>query len=336
MSFLLRAILLGPAVLASLAWCVAALWIDGPASRPLAGGLAAGFAALSLGVLATLRPWPRALAGHAFLFALVVGWWLSIPPRNERDWLPDVARAASAEVDGDRLTIRNLRNFHYRDVDDYDERWETRTYDLSRLRGVDLFLSYWGSPWIAHTIASWDFGGGDHLAISIETRKERGEAYSAVRGFFRQFEIYYVVADERDLVGLRTNHRKEDVYLYRTRSAPEEARALLLDYVAEINELAERPKWYNAALHNCTTAIRYHVQHVTPGRPWDWRILVNGHLDQLGYERGSVNTTLAFEELRERSRVSGRGLAAGDAADFSRQIRVGLPERPPPRGGPPS
>ncbi len=325
-----RAIALAPLVLASLLWGSAALWIDGPAARPLAGLLAAAFAGTGLVLLLFVRSRGRGLVAYAILLALVLAWWLSIPPRNDRDWLPEVARLPSASIDGDRVTIRNVRNFDYRAVDDFDARWEERRYDLADLRGADLFLSYWGSPWIAHTIASWDFGEGRHLAISIETRKERGESYSALLGFFRQFELYYVVADERDLIRLRTNHRNEDVYLYRLRATPENARRVLLDYLAEINELAERPKWYNAATHNCTTTIRHHVQHVAPGNPWDWRILVNGKIDRLGYERGNVDTSLPFEDLRARSAVSERALAMDRAADFSTEIRAGLPGMPVP------
>jgi hypothetical protein len=172
---------------------------------------------------------------------------------------------------------------------------------------------------------SWAFADGRQLAISIETRKESDESYSAVLGFFRQFELYYVVADERDLVRLRTNYRGEDVYLYHLRTTPETARAILEDYLEEINRLAERPKWYNAMTHNCTTVIRHHIQHVAPGNPWNWRILVNGVIDQLGYMRGTVDTSLPFEELRQRSHVSEEAQAADDDPDFSLRIREGLP-----------
>jgi hypothetical protein len=194
-----------------------------------------------------------------------------------------------------------------------------------KLQGVDLFLSTWGSPLIAHTIASWDFGDGDHLAISIETRKEKSESYSAILGFFRQFEIYYVVADERDVVRLRTNYRGEQVRLYRLSAEPEAARAILLEYLEEINALADEPVWYNAIAFNCTTAIRHHVKHIGRGGPFDWRILVNGKIDEMGYERGNIDTSLPFEELRRVSDIDARAQAAGDAADFSSQIRVGLP-----------
>ncbi|MEM9176994.1 MAG: DUF4105 domain-containing protein [Myxococcota bacterium] len=308
-------------------WALAAVWIDGRADfvawLALAGGaLAAALLARRLG-----RRWARgAAAGLPFLCVFV--WWHSLDARNDRAWLLDVSRLPRAEIEGDRLVVHGVRNFRY--VPGSEEiaeaRWETRTYDLSKLEGVDLFLSYWGSPMIAHTIASWDFGDGRPLAISIETRKEVGEAYSAVLGFFRQFELYYVVADERDVVALRTNHRGEQVRLYRTTAKPALARAILLDYLAEINALEEEPVWYNAATHNCTTTIRHHVRHVAKGgHRFDWRILVNGRLDELGYERGNVDTRLPFETLRARSDIGERARAAGDAPDFSQRIREGLP-----------
>ncbi len=305
---------------------MAALWIDGPASRPLAALLAASFGVSSATCL--LWPWPRpglALACFGAAFGAVLFWWLSIEPRNDRDWLPDVARTPRATIDGDHIRISNIRNFSYRSEDDYTERWEERTYDLSKLQGVDLFLIYWGSPMIAHTIVSWRFEDVPPLAISIETRKERGEAYSALLGFFRQFELYYVVADERDVVRLRTNYRDEDVYLYPLRTPREAARAILLDYLRTINQLAERPKWYNALLHNCTTTIRYHIQHVTPGNPWSWKIILNGYIDELAYERGTIDNHQPFETLRARSQINAVAQAANQDSAFSRRIRQTLP-----------
>ncbi len=322
---LLRRILVGPPLLALIAWGCAAIWIDGPASRPLAGSFAAAFAVALLGTLAWLRPRRRALVVFVVLLAAVGGWWLSIRPSNDRDWEPSVARLPRATFQGDLVRIENLRNFDYRSEQDFDEGWETRSYDLSKLEGVDIFLSYWGSPWIAHTIMSWRFEDGGHLAISIETRRESHESYSALLGFFRHFELYYVVSDERDVVRLRTNHRAEDVYLYRLKITREAARDVLMDYLETINELAKEPRWYNALLHNCTTMIRYHIQNVAAANPWNWRILVNGKLDELGYMRGTIDTSFPFEDLRRRSAISGKARAAEDAPDFSRRIREGLP-----------
>lgn len=313
-------------VVAGVAWGVLALWFDGPGSRVLAGTMAGGLVLVTIlsGVL--IRPFLRALATALLPLAAVTLWWTSIPPSNTHNWSPDVALTARAVFDGDHVTIENVRNFKYRSESDYDRRWETRTYELNRIRGVDLFLSFWGPTEIAHTIASWDFEDGQHLAISIETRKERGESYSALRGFFRQYELYYVVADERDLVSLRTNYRGEQVYLYRIHIPESQARALLIDYLNEVNRLADHPRWYNALTQNCTTSIRGHAQNTGAGGRLDWRLLANGHLDELLYERGQIDTDLPLADLRARSNITERAKAADDAPDFSARIRQGLPE----------
>jgi hypothetical protein len=315
-------------LLAATVWGSAALWFDSHAS--LAALLAAAFALATLALLIMLRPRRRAYVAILVLFAVLLGWWLSLEPSNDRDWQPDVARLPTAEIEGDIVTLHNVRNFGYRTETDYTRHWETRSYDLSRLRGLDLFVIYWGSPSIAHTILSWDFEGGQHLAVSIETRKEKDESYSAVRGFFRQYELYYVIADERDVVGLRTNYRHEDVYLYRLRTPPARARALLLNYLKAVNRLAEHPRWYNALTHNCTTTIRLHVGDVVPGIPLDWRWLANGHLDELLYETGVVNRDHPFAEFKKRSYINPKAQAAPPGGDFSGAIRKGLPPRPPP------
>ncbi len=314
-------------VVVAVAWGALALWFDGPQSRVLAGTMAGELALMSILLAALVRPLLRGLLAALFPVIGVALWWASIPASNTRDWSPDVARTARAAFHGPSVTIQNVRNFKYRSESDYDQRWETRTYDLDRIRGVDLFLSFWGPVQIAHTTVSWEFDDGRHLAISIETRKERGESYSALRGFFRQYELYYVVADERDLVGLRTNNRGEQVYLYRIRIPASQARALLVDYLDEVNRLADHPRWYNALTQNCTTTIRSHAQNVGAGGHLDWRLLANGHLDQLLYERGQIDTDLPFADLRARSNITERARAADDSPDFSIRIRQGLPER---------
>ena len=310
-------------------WAAAAFWIDGPESRVLAGILAGGVVLIAALIGVLVRPWRRAALAVLVLFAIVLGWWLTLEPSQSRDWQPDVARLPTATIDGSLLTVRNVRNFGYRGEGDFSERWETRTYDLNTLVGFDMFVSFWGPTLYGHTIASWEFEDGRHLAVSIETRKEKGEEYSALRGFFRQYELYYVVADERDLIGLRTNQRGETVHLYRVRGSTDKGRKLLLDYVREINAIAERPRWYNALTQNCTTTIWHHTKMVGSGPPLDWRLLANGYLVDLAYERGTVNTSIGLDELKRRSDITARARSAGDREDFSESIREGLPPRPP-------
>ncbi len=322
------AFLMLPPLLLFVAWATAALWIDGPASRKVATPVVASFFVATIALLAWGGPGSWGGASVLLLCLCVLVWWLSLTPRSDREWEASLSRTATAEVDGDRVTFRNLRNFEYRSPDDFTEHWEDRSYDLSELRGMDLFVSYWGPRWIAHTIASWEFEGGRHLAISIEVRKVQGEDYSAIEGFFRRFELHYVVADERDLIGLRTHHRREDVYLYRLTIQRDTALAILRDYLDEMEYLATKARWYNAVTRNCTTAIRNHVKRASPDDPWDYRILMNGRLDELGYERGNIDTSLPFETLRAQSAISARAREAPIGPDFSQRIREGLPGSP--------
>ena len=258
-------------------------------------------------------------------FALVLGWWLTLQPSNNRDWQPGKAKLPYADIDGNRVTIHNIRNCDYRTETDFDVRYYDRTFDLDKLHSVDLYMVYWGSPHIAHTMMSFGFADGEHVVFSIETRNEKGEGYSALKGLFRQFEITYVVADERDVVRLRTNYRQgEEVYLFRLRASRERARQLFLDYIHRVNSLRQHPEWYNAVTDNCTTGIR--TQRAAADRaPWDWRMLVNGHGDTLLYERGIIATNLPLAELKERVHINERARTADKAVDFSQQIRQGVP-----------
>jgi hypothetical protein len=304
-------------------WATAALYFDVRISwlrLPLA--TVYGLGMLAVWILVR-RSWKRMVTVAGFV--VVVAWWFTLQPSNNRDWLPDVAVLPFAEINGNQITIHNIRNCDYRTETNFDVHYYDKTFDLDQLRTVDLSLITWGSPHIAHTIVSFGFTNGDYICFSIETRMEKGEAYSAVKGLFRQFELTYIIADERDVVRLRTNYRQdEEVCLYRLQVTPEQDRQLFLDYLHRVNELHERAEWYNALTDNCTTAIR--TQRAAADRaPWDWRMLLNGHLDELLYERGTIVTNLPFAELKKLSNINARAKVADQAVDFSQQIRKGLP-----------
>ena len=303
-------------------WAFGALWFDGPH----AGGvplLALVFGLAVVVVCILVRPRWRAKLGIALGIAGVMGWWFTLQPRQYRDWKPEVALLPYATIEGEAVTLHNVRNFDYQTEEDFTPRYEPRHLDLRNLRGLDLFITYWGSPYMAHPILSYDFGSDGRVCFSIETRPERGEVYSALGGLYRQFELTCVVADERDVIRLRTNYRKgEDVYLYRL-NAPF-ARASFLEYIRTINDLHEAPRWYNAITDNCTSAIR-HQRVASERAPWDWRMLVNGYGDELLYERGSIDGSLPFAELKRRAHINERAHAANDAPDFSARIREGVP-----------
>ena len=291
--------------------------------------LAAGaYAALTLLAFVFLPRRGRTLLGSVGAFALLVVLFFLIPASNERAWQPEVAVTPYATINGDQVTIHNVRNFLYRTETDFTPRWETRTYDLSKLDSIDLIAVYWAGKAIAHIMVSFGFAGKDYLAVSIETRKEKGENYSTLAGFFRQYELYYVVADERDVIGVRTTYRRpqEDVYVYRIAGPVKNARRVFLDYLKSMNQLREHPSYYNTLTTNCTTSVLFHTRMNPESPPMSWKILVSGYVPDYLYGLGRLDTTRPFAELERISRVNERAHAAGDDIAFSRRIREGLPK----------
>lgn len=263
----------------------------------------------------------------AFLIPLAS--FFLMQPSHDRRWQPDVAQMPYADIIDNRVVVHNVRNCDYTTETEYVPKYETRAYDLSKLTSVDLMLTDWGLTYIAHTMISFGFEDGQYLCFSIETRKEEGEDYSAVKGFFRQYELIYIAGDERDLVRLRTNFRQgEDVYLYRLKILSiDNARNVLMEFLKRINVLHEKPQWYNALTENCmTSAFRLARKHAAPGRTkWHWSVILNGFADRHAYENKTIDTSLPFAELKQISRINDRAIAAGDSPDFSRLIRDGLP-----------
>jgi hypothetical protein len=306
-------------------WGSLAIWFRLVPAPPLREVLVGGLLLLALAAIVclVLRRW-RVVALYVVCFAAVFGWWATLQPSTDRVWADDVARMASGTVEGNQLVVRNVRNFLWRSDTDFDAKWETRNYDLDRLTGLDLIMSYWSGESIAHALVSFGFADGQRLAFSIEIRKEKTESYSALAGFFRAYELAFIAADERDVVGVRTNVRDEDVRIYRLRMPPPQARALLLEYVAEANDLARTPRFYNSLTTNCTTQIFRMVRALQPGLPLDYRILLTGYVPDYVYDLGGLDTRVPFPTLRDRSHI--RGKADSIDPDFSRKIREGVPK----------
>jgi hypothetical protein len=321
---------LGLMLLAMATWGALAIYYSDLASAAFRTGLAAVFALCALAALIGLafQRWRwRALMGFLVLFVGLLAWWSTIQPSNDRDWQPEVAVLPWATIDGDLVTVHNVRNFAYRSESEFTPAYYDKTFKLSELESVDLIASYWMGPAIAHTFLSFGFSGGDYLAISIETRKERNEDYSTVKGFFKQYELYYVVADERDVIRVRTNYRKdppEDVYLYRIHGPIENARRLFLEYMLAINALRDKPEFYNTLTTNCTTGIWMHTR-INPGHlPFSWKLLLSGYVPEYLYEQHRLDSRVPFEELKRRSHINARAQAADAAKDFSQRIRTGV------------
>src|SRR5262245_42150721 len=324
---LLRFILFAVAWIAAAlcaAWAIGALYFDFPKAGPFAAVL---FLIALLAIVIFVRGKLLKLAIIFGAFAVELLWWFTLKPSNDRPWQPDVAQTAWAEINGDEITIHNVRNCDYRTATDFTPRWETRTVRLSQITGMDVAINYWGSPWIAHPIVSFQFSEGFPLCFSIETRKTKGQQYSTLEGFYRQYGLIYVVADERDCIRLRTNYRREDVYLYHTLASPAQARERFREYINTVNALNETPRWYNAVTSNCTTSIRAQ-RAANLRKPWDWRILLNGKADEMLYQDHAIATGgLSFTELKQRSLINERARAADQNLDFSHLIREGLPQR---------
>ena len=313
--------------IASGAWGALALLYSSPLSETARIVLAAifGIVALVAAIALAVRRWRwRAAGAYWVAFFALLAWFFSLAPSNDRDWQADVATLPYATVAGDIVTMHNIRNFDYRSETDYTPAYYDKSFDVSNLTGVDIIAVYWMGPAVAHIFVSFEFAGSDHLAVSIETRKEKGEEYSTLKGFFRQYELYYVVADERDVIRLRTNYRKdppEDVYVYRAQGPLENGRRLFLDYVRKINSLKEKAEFYNTLTTNCTTNIWMHTLVNVGHLPFSWKILASGYVPQYMYEAGRLDNSVPFAELQKRALVNPRAHGADKAQDFSRRIR---------------
>jgi len=309
------------------AWGTLALWFRLPAPeglRALAAGLFAVFGLATIAAL-FLRRSLIVLTVFALVFGGVLVWWSTIRPPADGDWATDVARQTTGTIDGDILTLSDLRDFDWRSDSDFTEKWSKRSYDLSKLKTLDLFLAYWAGPQMAHVIMSFGFEGGDHIAWSVEVRRERNGQFSPVADAFRNHTLIYLATTERDSVRLRSNIRGEDVRLYRLNTPPEQARALLTQYVVEATGLAAEPKFYNSVTANCATVV-FKIMRAAGGTfPFDWRLVVNGFLPGYLYDHRVVVTTMPLSELIERAAISEKARAADQSPDFSQAIRVGVP-----------
>jgi hypothetical protein len=312
------------------AWGTLALHIDGPGNDTIRTALASTYAVASLVALIAYcgRRFRRlAAASYLGLFIVLVAWWSMIEPSHDRVWQPEVAVLPYATFNGDLITVHNIRNFDYQTETDFTVDYYDHTYDLTRLDSVDLVAVYWMGPTIAHIFLTFGFGD-DHLAISIEARKEATEGYSSIKGFFKQYELIYIVGDERDLIRVRSNYRKdppEEVYVYPLPNSIESGRRIFLEYMKAINDLREHPKFYDTLLANCTNIIWMHSR-VNPGHlPFSLKILLTGYLPEYIYEQGRLHTHLPFPELQRRSLINANAVQADQAANFSQRIRADLP-----------
>jgi len=308
-------------------WGAFALWYQLPGDKPskLSGiVLWSAFSVITIGVL-----WQGRVAVGFGMFLLAHGgmllWWTRIAPSHEGLWADDVARITTGTIKGTRVTLTDVRNFDWRTKTDYTQRWETRSYDLGGLRSVDMIMSNWGLPAISHMLISFGFEADAYVTFSVEIRRQTFQAFSEIGGFFKEFELCILAADERDAIRLRTNVRGEEAWLYQLRMPREAMRLLFLGYVAQANELAKTPRFYHTITVNCTTLVYQMMNRIVGGLPLDYRLLLSGHIAGYVYRVKGLNQSFSLEELRTLGRITERARLADQSPHFSTDIRAGLP-----------
>lgn len=313
------------AIVLATAWGALALWFQPPmqmdALRVPAMGLWVAIAPVTLFWWWRLHRARVLLPWGAAMLALLA-WWGTLQPSHDRVWADDVARMVTGQVQGSVVTLDQVRNFDWRSDDDYTARWEQRSYNLDQLRSVDVALSYWMGPAIAHTLVSFGFADGRYLTFSIEIRKERGESFDAIAGFFKRYETVLIAADERDILRVRTNARGEDMYLYRLNIPQKIMRSLFLSYLDEGAQLKRTPRFYNTLTANCTTIVFEMARRIDTALPLDWRLLASGYLDRYLFDLGALAGPQNFATLRDAAHITARARAADQAPDYSAAIRA--------------
>jgi Domain of unknown function (DUF4105) len=308
-------------------WGGLALWYRAPGSPAVRRAWVFLWSALS--VWALMVAWRGHLAagagGFVAAFSLMLTWWMRLEPTNESVWSDDVARMTRGTIQGTQVTLENVRNFDWRSQTDYTQRWETRSYDLAALATVDMIMSYWRGPAIAHMLISFGFTDGSQVVFSVEIRRRKTQSFSEIGGFFKEFELSIVAADERDVVRLRTNVRGEDVYLYRMRLPAESMRLLFLGYVGEANRLVDSPRFYHTITVNCTTLVYQMMKRIVGHLPLDYRLLFSGYLPEYVYQVGGLDRARSLEELRALGRITDRARRSDRSPSFSADIRRGMP-----------
>ncbi len=310
-------------------WGTLALWYKLPGSGLSGSFFAACFGLLGVGTLLSFfRPvrWRWISVFSVVLIAINI-WWNTLTPPMDGNWSPELARQVTGEIEGDILTLDNVRDFEWRTSSDFVENWTKRAYDLSQLETVDLFMSYWAGPNMGHFMLSFGFANGDYLTWSNEVRREVGGSFSPVADYFKAHSISVVAAEERDVVGLRSNIQKSRVQIFQLRTDAQSRRRLIEAYVAAANEVSLKPRWFNSVFTNCSRSVITLARGVGIDLPLDYRVLVNGYFPNYLYDRGTMNSDVSLEEIYRLGDITERAAAVGLTDAFSEAIRQGLPLR---------
>ena len=270
---------------------------------------------LAFGLVASLGCQPISLGTSAITEKLV--------PSNDRQWLADQSKTPSADTEGQQYTLRNIRNCNYLSTEDYVVNYYDRQIELSQVRSVDfIVVPFLNTDRLAHTMVSFGLDDGSYLAVSVEVRKEVGEGYSALKGFGPNYELIYVIGDERDLIGVRAKHWGNQVYVYPSVASAGQAQALFVDIMERVNKLSVEPEFYNSLTNNCTTNLANHVNQVSPERiRYGWKVLLPGFSAEYAYELGLLDQRIPFEDLTEIAHVNDLVESHLNSDQFSKLIR---------------
>lgn len=332
--------LFGVFVLLSSIWLCMALWVQQPFGRWMTLVLIVVWACFALSILGIyisrhLFSRGKDVLLYLFIFLLSLLWYFSLPALQDREWNPEVAKVLTYQRQGNIVQLHNVRNFQWQADGSYIERWESRTINLNRIQGVNIITSYWMGPQISHTLVSFDIQDARPLTFSIEIRKEKNEEFSAIGGFFRQYELSLVASDEKDIVYTRSNVRHEQVYFFPVNMPKTQMKALFEEYLRQADELREQAKWYNTLTSNCTTLVFDMVQAVSQQQlPMDYRLLASGYLPNYLYDLGALDQTWDLKTWYQRAHVNPRArqfdqFQYQDSENFSNLLRLGLPKPDP-------
>lgn len=288
--------------------------------------------AIGLGVVAALFRFRRQRDWMCIVFvACLPAYWAMTAhtPSNDRPWADDHARLAAVRFDGQDVRIENFRHCEYRSELDYDTNYRDFDFKLNELKrvwfGVARFTAVEG---LAHTFLSFEVEqstGSKFFSVSVEIRREQGESFSPLKGLYRQYEIIYVVSDDRDAIGSRTVHRPNDrVYLYLVNATPPYVQALFRDIARRMQRLEAHPEFYHSLFNNCTNNIAAHTDELTPDsvRLTEPTIFIPGYSDRFAFSRGLIGSPgQSFAELRAASRIDEIARRVGIRKDFANLIR---------------
>jgi hypothetical protein len=280
----------------------------------------------------TVRLVSRAIT---LLILLWLGYrYFVLQPSNERDWEYGMDVLPHITIEGDVVHVQHVRDYRWPADGPPSSDYVDRTYDVRRLERVwfieepftmTLFPGFKG---VAHTYFVFDFQDQPPVAVSVESRRERGEQYDALRGMINEYELIYIWGMEQDLTGRRAVLEKNQLYMYPLVGSMDSGRRLFLNLADASRELETRPRFYNTLTSNCTNELAKAANQAQPGAiPPHFALIAPGYSDGFLYDLGFIPNDAPLETVRQRYAITDAVTALVDQPDFSRLLRHQLNPR---------